>query len=238
MNDLIVIEELNFSYQALVLEDVNLLIQEGDFIGFIGPNGGGKTTLIKLILGLLEPQSGRVKVFGERPKSNRTRIGYVPQFVNIDKSFPITVLELVLLGSVFKTNLWGYFRSEDKKRALELLDQMGILHLAKRSFGSLSGGETQRALIAKALLPDPDILIFDEPTANVDSFQEQKILEIILRLKKKKTIILVSHDLDFVINHVDEVVLVQRKVVLKKPKDLCEHFALGLYHKPYLNFYG
>lgn len=232
MKEIISIEKLFFSYDSLILENVTLKIHEGELIGLIGPNGGGKTTLIKLILGLLEPQSGKIKVLGKKPKEVCTRIGYVPQFLNIDKSFPITVLELVLLGSIFQYPL--KFNKEDKERALHLLDQMGIVQLAKRRFGSLSGGETQRALIAKSLMADPEILILDEPTANVDSLQEQRIIEIILSLKKKKTILLVSHDLDIIIEYVDEVVLIQRKVSMKKPKELCEHFSLGLYHNPIL----
>lgn len=218
---------------SIILENVNLSIKKGDFIGFVGPNGGGKTSLLKLILGLLAPSKGKIKIFGKSPKE--FFFGYVPQMSSTDRSFPITVLELVLLGSVFKAPFFGGYPKDLKEKAEFLLDKVGLLEKSKQAFGSLSGGETQKALIARALMCDPDILVLDEPTANIDVMAEQSIFDFILEFKKEKTILMVTHDLDFILKHVKNVVFVQKTVTTTLPEKVCEHFALGLYHKPYLN---
>ncbi len=233
MTEAVSIKNLSLKFEnTLVLENVNLAIKEGDFIGFVGPNGGGKTSLLKLILGLLSPTKGSIKVFGKPPK--KSFFGYVPQMSKADRSFPITVLELVLLGSLFKAPFFGYPKNIKEKAAF-LLEKVGLFEKRWRAFGSLSGGETQKALIARALMCDPDILVLDEPTANIDPIAEKAIYEFILEYKKEKTILMVTHDLDFIVKHVKNVVFVQKKVKTTLPENVCEHFALGLYHKPYLN---
>ena len=234
-NITISINDLSFSFDKTpILEDVNLQIEKGQFIGFIGPNGGGKTTLLKLIIGLLQSQTGTIKVLGENPKDIRSKIGYVPQVINVDRNFPISVYELVLLGGISESKFLKKYPKNIKDKALDFLEKMDLLHLKNKSFGQLSGGEFQKALIARALISDPDILVLDEPTANIDVIAEKKIFDLILQYKGKKTILIVSHDLEIIIEHVKEVVFVQRKVMTKLPEEVCEHFALGLYHKPYL----
>lgn len=219
------IEELTFSYNhANVLQHVNLAVETGEFIGIMGPNGGGKTTLLKLIMGFLEPTHGEVFVNG--------KIGYVPQVQKTDRDFPISVYELILLGALSKTNAIGTFPQSVKDHANTLMDRLNLTRYKNIMFGRLSGGLAQRALLARALLSDPDILLLDEPTANIDPISTKVIFEILEELRGKKTILLITHDLSTIIERVDRVVCVKGKVSTFLPKDVCEHFAMGLYHSP------
>lgn len=221
------IEDLCFAYESVaVLEDVNLEIEKGAFVGIMGPNGGGKTTLLKLLMRFLAPTKGRVRVKG--------RIGYVPQVQRTDRDFPITLYELILLGALSKTTFWGTYPTDVKEQAHEIMEQLGLMAHKNKVFGSLSGGLAQRALLGRALLSDPDVLLLDEPTANIDVPSTGVILEILEELKGKKTILLVTHDLKTVIERVDRVVCVQGQVSSYLPREVCEHFALGLYHTPLL----
>src|SRR5579872_5339840 len=174
------IEDLFFSYEGVnVLQRVHLYIQKGEFVGIMGPNGGGKTTLLKLLMGFLRPTAGTIQVQG--------KIGYVPQAHRTDRDFPIAVNELILLGALSKTTFWGTYPSEVKEKANELMDQLGLTAHKNKVFGSLSGGLAQRALLARALLSDPDLLLLDEATANIDVASTRVIFEILEGLKGKKT---------------------------------------------------
>lgn len=221
------INNLWFFYDAVsVLQRVNLRVQKGEFIGIMGPNGGGKTTLLKLLMGFLRPAQGMVSVRGV--------VGYVPQVHRTDRDFPITLHELVLLGALSKMSFWGTYPKEVKERADELIDQLGLTPHKNKVFGALSGGLAQRALLARSLLSDPDLLLLDEPTANIDASSTAVIYELLHSLKGRKTILLVTHDLKTIIERVDRVLCVQGEVNSYMPKDVCEHFALGLYHTPLL----
>lgn len=232
----VAISQLSFAYENVpVLEQAALEIEKGSFIGIIGPNGGGKTTLLKLLMGFIQPTKGFVRVFGKEPSQFRTKIGYVPQFHKCDREFPITVQELVLLGALSKTSLFGSYPKEIKQKALELIDEMGLMPHRKQSFGSLSGGLAQRALLARALLSDPDLLLLDEPTANVDPSSTALIMQRLEKMKGEKTILLVTHDLRTIAERVDLVLCVQGQITSYQPKEICEHFAFGLYHTPLLN---
>ncbi len=225
MSKTIELHQLCFSYaHEHILKQVTLYVEQGEFIGVMGPNGGGKTTLLKLLMGFLEPSYGSVKVHG--------KIGYVPQNSRTDRDFPITTLELILLGALSKTGIFGIYPSGVKEKANMLIDQLGLKKHIHKVFGSLSGGLAQRALLARALLSDPDILLLDEPTANIDTASSRVILEMLQALKGEKTILLVTHDLKTIIERVDRVICVQGQVSSLEPKDVCEHFALGLYHTP------
>lgn len=218
-------KNLFFSYgKEHLLERVNLNVQKGEFIGIMGPNGGGKTTLLKLIMGFLTPTSGEIRVKGS--------IGYVPQVQRTDRDFPITVSELVLLGALSKTTFFGTYPPSIKEQADLLMDRLGLLPHRHKVFGALSGGLAQRALLARALLSAPDTLLFDEPTANIDASSIKVILEMLAELKREKTILLVTHDLQTIIERVDRVLCVQGKIDSFLPKDVCEHFGVGLYHAP------
>jgi zinc transport system ATP-binding protein len=230
----IAIEHLDFAYSenAAVLEDASLSVRKGDFIGLFGPNGGGKTTLFQLIMGFLTPAKGKVRVFGKSPKTARTRIGYVPQHMGFDRAFPISVLEVVLLGCLSKLSLWGRFSPLWKEKAQLALDKVELGHKASAPYGTLSGGEAQRVLIARAIVGEPELLLLDEPTASVDPHAEQIIYQLLLELNQRMTILMVSHDLQTILHKVKRFVCVHRKVTAFDTRQVCEHFALGLYHTP------
>jgi zinc transport system ATP-binding protein len=234
MDQIVEFNEVNFAYQEmLILKNVYLEIYPGEFIGIIGPNGGGKTTLLKLLLGFLKPNSGRISVFGESPsKTTLQHISYVPQTMRYDRDFPISVMEVVLSGLLSRLPWYGRFMKSERLAAFEALDKLGVADLSERSFGTLSGGQAQRVLIARALVSNPKILLLDEPTANVDSLAESIIYKILEELKGQVTILMVTHDLKTVIDRVERVLCVQHEVVSLLPQEVCEHFAFGLYHPP------
>jgi len=209
----IILENISFAYkQSNILEDVTLFIHKGEFASIVGPNGGGKTTLLKLILGLLKPDKGKISIFGEPPEHARQKIGYMPQYAPLDMNFPATVMDVVLMGRLAKTTLW--FSKKDRSEALAAIDEVGMKGFADIGFNELSGGQRQRILIARALCSRPAILLLDEPTANVDHETEINLFSILQTLNSKMTILVVSHDLGFVSKYVKSVICVNRKVVI------------------------
>ncbi len=222
---MIEVEDVSFSYdEASVLSDVKVLIKDEEFIGIFGPNGGGKTTFLKLLMGFLKPEKGKIR-------SNHKNIGYVPQVANFDKQFPISVFEVVLGGCIHLLG-WGFFSSRERKKAQEMIARVGLQGLENRPFGTLSGGQAQRALIARALVSDPDLLLLDEPTANIDGEAEEVIFRILMELKGEITILMVTHDLQAVLGRVDRLLCIQHTVSSFSPAEVCDHFAVGLYHPP------
>lgn len=233
MAQVIDLKDLSFAYQdQLVLSDVTFQIEAGNFVGIIGPNGGGKTTLLKLLMGFLKPQKGSVKLFGQPPSMVQEAVGYVPQSVRFDREFPITVLELVLMGRLAHLPWYGQYSDTDRKAARDALAKVGLSSLEKRAFGTLSGGQAQRALIARALASNPRLLLLDEPTASADVHTQAEIYNLLDQLRGNLTILMVTHDLGVAIEHVDRVLCVQQKVISLSPQEVCEHFAVGLYHSP------
>lgn len=228
-------DNVSFSYQeALVLKNVSFEISEGEFVGIIGPNGGGKTTLLKLILGFLHPSQGNISIFGSPPTLSKNPISYVPQSLRFDKQFPISVLELVLGGRLSHLPWYGKYSKEDLAAADEALAMVNLSSFKDRAFGTLSGGQAQRALIARALSSKPKLLLLDEPTASVDTQAEGDIYAILKELQGKITIAMVTHNLQATIQLVEKVICVQQTATLLNPQQICEHFALGLYHAPLL----
>ena len=225
-------DDLFFTYgEVSVLENISLEIAEGCFLSIIGPNGGGKTTFLKLVMGLLKPTRGHIHINGSSTHNVRKMIGYVPQTKGFDRDFPLTVLELVLMGLLSKLNIWGQFSAKHRNRALEAIDLVGLSEFANHPFGKLSGGQAQRALIARALVDNPKILLLDEPTANVDPAAEEQIYELIRGLKGSTTILMVTHDLPGMIKDSDGVLIMQKTVREVPPEKVCGHFAMGLYHQ-------
>lgn len=227
------VEHVSFGYQKEnILEDVTFEIKKGEFTGIFGPNGGGKTTLLKLIMGFIKPSSGTIKIQGMSPQEAQNQIAYVPQNLRFDRQFPISVKELVLSGRLSNLPWHGRYSQEDKELASQMLEKVGLTHTQNSSFGTLSGGQAQRALIARALVSNPKLLILDEPTASVDAEAEKEIYNILDELKGKMTILMVTHHLHATINHVQRVLCVCKNAIELKPEEVCEHFAMGLYHPP------
>ena len=209
---IICIHDLRFSYgQRVILENVNLDIQKGEFACMVGPNGGGKTTLLKVMLGLLKPDQGSVRILGKPPQESYAGIGYVPQYANFDPLFPVDVLDVVLMGRA-ERHFFGWYSHTDRAAAMDALHEVGMSDLAKRPFSALSGGQRQRILIARALVSEPGILLLDEPTSNIDSVAEELLFQLLVELNKKLTIVLVSHDLAVVSELVSSVICVSKTV--------------------------
>ena len=196
-----------------VLDSVSLNIEEGQSYAIIGPNGGGKTTFLKSILGLIKPDSGSVKIYGEAPAVNRYLLGYVPQFHTFDFSYPISVRDMVLTGRLGHIKgIRRKYSDEDRKSAEEAMKTLGILHLADRTLNDLSGGEQQRAIIARAIVGNPKVLLLDEPTVYVDSPTEEKFHDILVELHKKMTVIMVTHDIGVISSGVDVIACLNVKM--------------------------
>lgn len=211
-----------------VVSDVSFTISSGEVVGMIGPNGGGKTTLLKLMIGLLVPDSGSIE-------RKFRRMGYVPQAERADLSFPLSCEEVVLMGDLSRLGFFGGFSPQDRERARALLDQLGLGAMIRRPLSALSGGERQRVFFARAWMSDPDILFLDEPTASCDMASQQVIYNQISAVKGKKTILMVTHDLTQALQYFDRVICVDQGVSVIEASHLCEHFALGLYHTPLAN---
>jgi len=202
----------------IVLENVNLEVNKADFLGIVGPNGGGKTTLLKVILGFIKPAKGEVRFLGEKREKNLKYFGYVPQYNNFDRQFPISVWEVLVTGRLGQLGMFKQFTHRDKNIVLDALMKVGMLEAKDKSIGKLSGGQIQRVLIARALVMEPKILILDEPTANIDADMENKIYELLLELNSEIPIILVSHDKKVISSYVNRVVHLDRKISDYKEK--------------------
>ena len=221
--DLINIKNLFFKYQKTeVLENVNLTIKDDDFLAIIGPNGGGKSTLLKLILGLLPLQSGTIE-----KNIENNQVGYVPQNTNLNIDFPITALEVVLMGHISsKKRLFGYSKDEISC-AIESLNQVVMKDYANKKIGDLSGGQRQRVFIARALCSNPKIMLLDEPTASIDVQGQQEIYELLRELNKTICIVVVSHDLSILLNYAKNVAHVNRGLVYHSLAEVQKNVTLA-----------
>jgi zinc transport system ATP-binding protein len=231
-----VIECKNISYRVLeraILDSVDLRVRKGDFYAIIGPNGGGKTTLLKIILGLLQPTSGTVRVFSTTPKEGRKKIGYVPQYRTFDFQYPITVEGMVLSGRL--SHIPGMARKyteSDRERVRETLERLGIGHLRDRELRRLSGGEQQRAIIARALVGNPELLILDEPLVYVDLPTEEQIFDLFSELASSLTILVVTHDIGAVSSHVTRVACLNSRMYTHDTSEITEDMLTAAYHCP------
>jgi zinc transport system ATP-binding protein len=222
--------DLAFGYENKpLLQKVNLAIPQGDFVCVVGPNGSGKTTLLKLALGLLSPTSGRIEVFGKAPRHARGRIGYVPQHPRLDPLFPVTALDVTLMGRLGRAPSLLSWRDRDQERARQSLDEVGLGDRMDHHFAALSGGQKQRVLIARALAGDPELLLLDEPTAGLDAHVEEGFYRLLEELNKRLTIVLVSHDLGFVSGFVKSVVCVGRDVLVHPTSEITGEIIADLY---------
>ena len=209
MNPLITISNMSVAYERnIVLHDVNLTIYDDDFLGIMGPNGGGKTTLIKCILGLLKPVSGEIHFYKDGVEVNHISMGYLPQYTTIDKKFPISVEEVILSGLNADKPLFGRYTREHKEKVANMIIRMGLDGLGKRAIGQLSGGQLQRALLGRALISDPKVVILDEPSTYIDKQFETALYKILEDINKDCAIIIVSHDIGTILQKVKSVACV------------------------------
>lgn len=216
----------------IVLQDVNMSVYAGDFVGLIGPNGGGKTTLLRAILGLLPPLRGEIRIMGLPPAQGRRYIGYVPQQVEFDRDFPINVWQVARMGRLGQRGLLQHFTAEDEEIVAEALRTVHMLELRNRPIGELSGGQRQRVYIARALASQPEILLLDEPTASVDAEVSHSIYETLSQLNETITILLISHDMAAISAHVKSVGCLNRKLVYHGDKHLTSEMLDEAYHCP------
>ncbi len=227
MKSVISINNLNVVLgDFLVLQDINIDVHEKEFLGIIGPNGGGKTTLLKALLGLITPASGEILILGDTPKVNRKYIGYVPQFSNFEKDFPISVYNVVKMGTL------GNKSDKTENNILNILSKVEMLEFKDRLIGQLSGGQRQRVLIARALAANPKILLLDEPTASVDTKSGKTFYELIKKLNDEITIILVSHDVGVLSQYVKKIACLNKTLIFHDSKEITHDMLEETYHCP------
>lgn len=191
-----------------VLHNINLEITEKDFLGIIGPNGGGKTTLIKVILGLIKPTEGEITFYDNNVPTESIKMGYLPQYSSIDKKFPISVYEVILSGLNKQKTLFTKFTKEHHDKVKETISKMGLDGLANKAIGQLSGGQLQRTLLGRAIVSDPKVLILDEPNTYIDKRFEARLYSLLEEINKQRTIILISHDIGSVLQNVKSIACV------------------------------
>ena len=226
-------ENVSFAYgERPVLDNVSFEVYEDEFFALIGPNAGGKSTVLKLILGLLEPDRGTIEVLGGAPEDARTRIGYVPQRAEFAQRFPISVREMVMLGRLGSTRAIGGFNADDRRRVAAVLETVEIADIAAQPLGTLSGGQIQRALIARALVSNPELLVLDEPTANIDVRAEEHLFSLLRQYRTHMTIIVVSHDVAFISGYVDRVGCLNRTLVCHGTESINSKSIEELYGAP------
>jgi len=214
------------------LEDITLSIFQHDFLGIIGPNGGGKSTLLKVILGLVKAYSGSVSVFGKPPEQVRSRIGYVSQRPAFDRDFPASVWNVVMMGRYGKTGLFRRYNREDRTAAEKALVRVGMQDYRNQQIGRLSGGQQQRVFVARALVAEPELLLLDEPTASIDSNMQTEFYELLEELKKSLTIVMVSHDISAVSVYVDKIVCLNRQLYYHGSKEITPEILEATYKCP------
>ena len=233
MSAVISFEHVSYTYgHSNVLEDINVDIEAEEFFGVIGPNAAGKSTMLKLMLGMLNPAEGKISVMGKSPRQACQQIGYVPQFPSFPRNFPINVEDVVLLGRLGKAKRLGAFSRRDRQIAQESLTVVEIAELATVPIKNLSGGQVQRMLIARALASEPEILVLDEPTANIDVQAEENIFALLKRYNQHMTIIVVSHDIAFISAYVNRVGCLNKTLVCHETEAISGKTIEELYGAP------
>jgi zinc transport system ATP-binding protein len=215
-----------------ILEGVSLRVGAEDLVAIIGPNGGGKTTLLRVILGLIQPTRGTVRTWGDPPAQRRNAIGYVPQQARLDPLFPITVERVVAMGRLYRTGPLRRLMRADREAVARALETVGLAHLRGRQAGRLSGGELQRVLIARALCVEPKLMLLDEPTANVDASAADEIYRVLEALNRTVPIILVSHDLAAISRHVKSVGCLNKRLYYHDSRELTTEMIAATYGCP------
>jgi zinc transport system ATP-binding protein len=227
------LQNVRVSYGGvLALEDVTLSIFQHDFLGIIGPNGGGKSTLLKVLLGLVKPDSGSVAVFGKTPEQARSRIGYVSQRPSFDRGFPASVLDVVMMGRYAKAGLLHRYSRTDKAAVERALVRVGMWDYRDKQIGQLSGGQQQRVFVARALVAAPELLLLDEPTASIDPTMQTEFYDLLAELKQDLTIVMVSHDIGAISVYVDKIACLNRELYYHGSKEITTEVLEATYKCP------
>ncbi len=231
MNKIIEIQNVSAGYENKpnVIKDVDLTVYDNDFLGIIGPNGGGKTTLLKTILGLLKPSSGNISFFENGQAVNSLNLGYLPQINQLDKKFPISVSDVILSGLTMKGKFFKRYTSSEKAKVKETAAQLGIEHLLNNSIGELSGGQLQRVLLGRAIIDNPKVIILDEPNSYVDKLFETNFYKLLDEINKRVAIILVSHDMGTIISQVKNIACVNQYLHYHPGTDVSQEWLAGAY---------
>jgi len=223
-------EKVSFSYNGEpVLQDITFAIEPLDYVSVVGPNGGGKTTLLRLILGLLKPSHGTIRVFGRPPDQVRPMLGYVPQHFLFDPKFPVRVIDVVLMGRLSGLSRLGRYRRSDRDGALNALREVEMDGFHQRHISELSGGQRQRVLIARALACEPRLLLLDEPTAHVDTAAQKEVMRILQQLNNRMTVIMSTHDVAYVSSFVKSVLCVNRTAAMHPMEKLTGDMIVDVY---------
>jgi zinc transport system ATP-binding protein len=203
-----------FSYDKIpVLQDITFTVKQGDFVVVLGPNGGGKTTLLKLLIGILKPDTGTIDILGEPPHHGNHRIGYMPQHTDFNLTFPVSVMEIAMMGRLSRSRLGRWYSWQDRLKVEKALKKVGMWDYRFKPIGKLSGGQRQRVFIARALVTDPEILFLDEPTAGTDPEFETDIYEFLRKLNEKVTIVVITHDIGVISRYAKSVACVNRTLI-------------------------
>ncbi len=222
-----------FSYDShVVLKDVSFSIKDRDFFALIGPNGGGKTTLIKLCLGLLRPGKGNIRIYGKKPEKMRKILGYVPQNPNPNPSFPVSVIEVVLMGRLSRVRIGSRYSKADYEIAMKTLSRVGMREHAESPIHKLSGGQRQRVFLARALATGPRILFLDEPTAGIDAPSQNMLFDLLNELNSTMTIVMVTHDTVAISRYIKTVACVNQRLFLHEEGKITKEMLDATYQCP------
>ncbi len=226
-------EDVWFSYEKTpVLQEVSFSLEEGEFLGIIGPNGGGKTTLLKLMLGILKPDRGRIRILGQAPHDASHRVGYVPQGTDFNRSFPVSVLDVALMGRMSTSRIGRRYSKEDREKVKDVLEKVGMWDYRNRLIGKLSGGQRQRVFIARALATNPEILFLDEPTASVDSEFQTDLYDFLKALNREVTIVVISHDIGIISAHMKSIACVNKHFIFHSGAEITQEMLDMAYECP------
>jgi len=226
-------ENVWFSYErSTVLQEVSFSLEQGEFLGIIGPNGGGKTTLLKLMLGILKPDRGRIRILGQAPHDASHRVGYVPQGTDFNRSFPVSVLDVALMGRMSTSRIGRRYTREDREKVKDVLEKVGMWGYRNRPIGKLSGGQRQRVFIARALATNPEILFLDEPTASVDFEFQTDLYDFLKALNKEVTIVVISHDIGIISAHMKSIACVNNQFIFHSGAEITQEMLDMAYQCP------
>ena len=226
-------ENVWFSYEGtVILRDVTFALEQGEFLGILGPNGGGKTTLLNLMLGILKPDRGRIRILGHEPHNVNNRVGYVPQSTDFNRNFPISVMDVALMGRQSRSRIGRRYSREDRERVSEILGKVGMWDFRHMPIGKVSGGQRQRVFIARALSTDPEILFLDEPTASVDSEFQTDLYDFLRELNEEVTIAVITHDIGVVSSYMKSIACVNKHFILHRGGQITQEMIDMAYQCP------